>query len=185
MSKVLKFEIDNNIPNLKIVEKPTKLFNNFENLLFKSLKLNIKSTNNMSAERPFSRVFDLIPQYLAKNNFEDAFVSKINGEWVKRSASDIILSINLMSHGLYALGIRKDDKVAIISNSRPEWNITDFGIQQLGAVSVPMYPTITVEDYRYIFADAGVKIVFVSDQKLYDKVIDSISTLETNTSIEC
>ncbi len=131
----------------------------------------------MSAETPISRVFDLIPQYLAKNNFDDAFVSKINGEWVKRSARDIIDSINFMSHGLYALGIRKDDKVAIISNSRPEWNITDFGIQQLGAVSVPMYPTITIEDYRYIFADAGVKIVFVSDKKLYDKVIDAISTL--------
>ena len=76
----------------------------------------------------------------------------------------MIKKINLMSHVLYALGIRKDDKVAIISNSRPEWNITDFGIQQLGAVSVPMYPTITVEDYRYIFNDAGVKIVFVADK---------------------
>jgi long-chain acyl-CoA synthetase len=137
----------------------------------------------MNTETNFTRVFDLIPQYLAVNNFEDTICSKVNGEWVKNSAKSIIERINLMSHGLYALGIRKDDKVAIISNSRPEWNITDFGIQQLGAVSVPMYPTITVEDYRYIFGDAGVKIVFVSDQKLYDKVIDAISTLENKPKI--
>ena len=131
----------------------------------------------MSIEKSLLRVFDLLPQNLAKNNFEDSFCNKINGEWSKNSGEEMIKKINLMSHGLYALGIRKDDKVAIISNSRPEWNITDFGIQQLGAVSVPMNPIITVEDYRYIFNDAGVKIVFVADKNLYDKVIDSISTL--------
>jgi long-chain acyl-CoA synthetase len=132
----------------------------------------------MSEDQAYSRVFDLIPQYILKNNFEDTFSSKINGEWVKRSAQDIADNINLISFGLYNLGIRKDDKVAIISNSRPEWNITDFGIQQLGAVSVPMYPTITIEDYRYIFNDAGVKIVFVADQNLFNKVTEAISTLE-------
>lgn len=137
----------------------------------------------MSTEKPFTRVFDLLPNYLAVNNFEDAFCNKVHGEWVKNSAADIIEKINLMSHGLYALGIRKDDKVAIISSSRPEWNITDFGIQQLGAVSVPMYPTITIEDYRYIFSDAGVKIVFVADIKLYDKVVEAISTLENKPII--
>jgi long-chain acyl-CoA synthetase len=137
----------------------------------------------MSSERPFTRVFDLLPQYLAINNSSDAFCNKINGEWVKNSAAEIIEKINLMSHGLYALGIRKDDKVAIISSSRPEWNITDFGIQQLGAVSVPMYPTITIEDYRYIFGDAGVKIVFVADQKLHDKVIAAISSLDIKPEV--
>ena len=65
---------------------------------------------------------------------------------------------------------QKDDKVAIISMNRPEWNFVDYGIQQLGAVSVPMYPTITVEDYNYIFKDAGVKVVFVADEELYKKV---------------
>jgi long-chain acyl-CoA synthetase len=129
-------------------------------------------------ERPFTRVFDLLPSYLAINNSTDAFCNKVNGEWEKNSAGEIIKKIDLMSQGLYSLGIRKDDKVSIISTSRPEWNITDFGIQQLGAVSVPMYPTITIEDYRYIFKDAGVKIVFVADQKLHDKVVEAISTLE-------
>ena len=137
----------------------------------------------MSTERPFTRVFDLLPQYLAEYNNADSFCNKINGEWVKYSAAELIEKIDLMSHGLYALGIRKDDKVAIISTSRAEWNITDFGIKQLGAVSVPMYPTISIEDYRYIFSDAGVKIVFVSDQKLYDKVFEAISTLEAKPII--
>jgi long-chain acyl-CoA synthetase len=137
----------------------------------------------MSTEAQYTRLFDLLPQYVAVNNFDDAIANKVNGEWVKHSATELITKINQMSHGLYALGIRRNDKVAIISQSRAEWNITDFGIQQLGAVSVPMYPTITVEDYRFIFNDAGVKIVFVSDKKLYDKVVDSISTLTEKPAV--
>ncbi len=75
------------------------------------------------------------------------------------------------------LGVGKDDKVAIISMNRPEWNFVDYGIQQIGAVSVPMYPTITVEDYNYIFKDAGVKAVFVADEELYGKVKEAIQDI--------
>jgi long-chain acyl-CoA synthetase len=67
--------------------------------------------------------------------------------------------------------------VAIISMNRPEWMLADFGISQIGAVSVPMYPSITVEDYKYIFADAGVRAVFVADQKLFDKVKEATAGL--------
>ena len=81
----------------------------------------------MSKERPFTRVFDLLPQYLAEYNNVDSFCNKVNGEWVKYSATDLIKKIDLMSYGLYALGIRKDDKVAIISTSRAEWNILGNG----------------------------------------------------------
>jgi long-chain acyl-CoA synthetase len=137
----------------------------------------------MSNDKSFTRVFDLLPQYLAQSNNQDAFCNKVNGEWVKNSADEIIAKIDLASHGLYALGVRKDDKVAIISNSRPEWNIIDFAVQQLGAVLVPMYPTITIDDYKYIFNDAGVKIIFVSDQKLLDKVKEATAEISGITGI--
>jgi long-chain acyl-CoA synthetase len=67
------------------------------------------------------------------------------------------------------MGIAKDDKVAIISPNRPEWNFIDFGIQQLGAVSVPIYPTVTEEDFKFIFNDADVKVIFVENEELYHK----------------
>jgi long-chain acyl-CoA synthetase len=116
------------------------------------------------------RAFDFLYYQQQKYPKADALAGKENGQWVKYSTQDVIDIANRLSIGLLKLGLRKDDKVAIISPNRPEWNLADFGIQQIGAVSVPMYPTITVEDYRYIFNDAGVKAVFVSDKSLYDKV---------------
>ncbi|MBX9850761.1 MAG: long-chain fatty acid--CoA ligase [Cytophagaceae bacterium] len=117
-----------------------------------------------------TRVFDLLPYQLEKFPQPDAIVNKVNGQWVKYSTQDLIKAANDISLGLIKLGIKKDDKIAIISSNRPEWNFVDYGVQQLGAVSVPMYPTITEEDYRFIFQDAGVKIVFVSNEELYQKV---------------
>ena len=124
-----------------------------------------------------TRVFDLLPLHVERYNKEDALSSKINGQWVKHSSQDVLNQANKVSLGLMALGIRKGDKVAIISPNRPEWNFIDFGIQQLGAVSVPMYPTITEEDYRYIFSDAEVKLVFVADENLYSRVQSAIKNL--------
>jgi long-chain acyl-CoA synthetase len=125
-----------------------------------------------------TRVFDLVPNNILKYNHSDLVNNKINGEWVNHSAEDFVKTANKISFGLMKLGVGKDDKVAIIANNRPEWNIVDFGVQQLGAVLVPMYPTITIEDYRYIFNDAGVKYVFVSDEKLFNKVKEATTGLE-------
>jgi long-chain acyl-CoA synthetase len=85
--------------------------------------------------------------------------------------------VNLVSLGLLRLGLKRSDKVAIISMNRPEWLLADFGIAQIGATSVPMYPSITVEDYKYIFTDADVKAVFVADAKLYEKVREATAGL--------
>lgn len=126
----------------------------------------------------YSRIFELLPQYVAKFNSSDALAAKENGEWKRHSATEFIETANQLSLGLLNLGIGKDDKVAIISPNRPEWNFVDFGIQQLGAVSVPMYPTITIEDYRYIFNDAGVKVIFVGTQELYEKAQEASKDLK-------
>ena len=118
----------------------------------------------------YERLYDLLPNYVAKFNKSDVFAQKINGQWKTYSADETIRLINQVSLGLMKLGIGKNDKVAIISPNRPEWNFVEMGIQQIGAVSVPMYPTITVDDYRYIFNDAGVKVVFVGSAEIYQKV---------------
>ncbi|SNC77457.1 long-chain acyl-CoA synthetase [Hymenobacter gelipurpurascens] len=124
------------------------------------------------------RTFDILPQLKQKYNKPDCFASKINGQYTPISTDAAVEKVNQVSLGLRSLGIQKDDKVAIISMNRPEWMFADFGIAQLGATSVPMYPSITVEDYKYIFTDAGVKAVFVSDKKLLDKVLEATQGLD-------
>ncbi|MCC2546145.1 long-chain fatty acid--CoA ligase [Hymenobacter sp. BT175] len=123
------------------------------------------------------RAFDILPYQLSKFPKSDCLASKQGGVWQKISTQELLDKANLVSLGLKHLGIGKDDKVAIISMNRPEWMMADFGISQIGAVGVPMYPTITTEDYKYIFQDAGVKAVFVADKSLYSKVKEATAEL--------
>ncbi len=116
------------------------------------------------------RVFDLLPHFLSKNARPDALVAKENGTWKKYSTTDFIDYVNHLSYGLSNIGINKDDKIAIISNNRPEWNFADYASQQCGAISVPIYPTISLKDLIFILNDAQVKLVFVSSIELYEKV---------------
>jgi long-chain acyl-CoA synthetase len=118
-----------------------------------------------------TRTLDLLPYQLQHFPKPDCLAAKVNGTWQKFSTQDVQDYANKVSLGLLKLGIGKDDKVAIISFNRPEWVFVDFGIQQIGATSVPLYPTITVEDYRYILNDAEVKAIFVADGSLYSKVV--------------
>ena len=116
------------------------------------------------------RVFDLLPLFLIKNARPDALVAKENGNWKKYSTNDFVDSVNYLTYGLFNIGINKDDKIAIISNNRPEWNFADYASQQCGAISVPIYPTISLKDLIFILNDAQVKLVFVSSIELYEKV---------------
>ncbi len=125
-----------------------------------------------------TRVFDLLPNCVLPVNRDDVFTSKVNGEWKKYSAKELMENVNNVSLGLMKLGVKKDDKIALISTNRPEWNFVELGVQQLGAVSVPMYPNITIEDYKYIFKDAEVKFIFVGDEALLKKVKEATSDLE-------
>ncbi len=116
------------------------------------------------------RLFDLLDRYSEKFNKNDALAGKENGQWVTYSTKDFLSHANNISYGLLELGIQKGDRVAIISNNRPEWNFADMGIIQTGAVDVPIYPTISENDLKFIFNDASIKYVFVSSHELYLKV---------------
>jgi long-chain acyl-CoA synthetase len=101
---------------------------------------------------------------------QDAFGYKENGTWKTCSTARFVEESENISHGLLANGLMKDDKVAIISNNRPEWNFADIGILQAGGIDVPIYPTASETDLQFILNDAQVKFVFVSNQDLFDKV---------------
>jgi long-chain acyl-CoA synthetase len=117
-----------------------------------------------------TRVFDLLQYSLENHPQEDMVAAKQNGTWNKYSTEKFVAQVNSVSLGLIASGIKKDDKVAIMSPNRPEWNICDFGIMQIGATQVPMYPTLSENDIKFILRDADVKIVFVSELALYEKL---------------
>ena len=117
-----------------------------------------------------TRVFDIIPQLLEKYNKLNALAAKENGQWVTYSTQQFADSVNYLSYGLLGLGIEREDKIAIISNNRPEWNFADYAIQQSGAVSVPIYPTINENDLNFILNDGKVKYIFVSSADLYNKL---------------
>lgn len=117
-----------------------------------------------------TRLFDLLEYQLTKNPLADALAYKEKDVWTKYSTQEVIDIVNAISRGFLALGLDKGDKVGIVSNNRPEWNFIDLGLQQIGAISVPMYPTITEKDYKFIFEDSDLQYVFVSDFDLYSKV---------------
>ena len=116
-----------------------------------------------------TRVFDLLDIQKKKYNLPDALNFRQPDGWYCYSTQDFIDTANRISIGLLKLGVKKGDKIAIISGNRPEWNFIDFGAQQIGAVTVPIYPTITEDDYHYIFDHSETKIVFVDTEEIYKK----------------
>jgi long-chain acyl-CoA synthetase len=134
------------------------------------------------AQDKATRLYD-IPRYQLKHSpLKDALVNKRAGEWRPLSTAEFIDASEKVSRALIDMGVQPEDKIALISSTnRWEWNVMDMGILQAGAVNVPVYPTISTEDYEYIFNDCGVKFCFVSDRELYDKVDplrEKVGTLE-------
>ena len=125
-----------------------------------------------------TRLFDLLPYY--KSTFrekDDAIAGKEGGKWVKYSIHQYMEAADNISYGLLQLGIKRGDKIATISNNRPEWNFLDMGILQIGAVHVPIYPTISESDYKFILSHAEVKYVFVEGRELLRKIEHILSEI--------
>ena len=116
------------------------------------------------------RLFDIPYYQLEMHPNERTFSTKRNGEWDKVSIQSFLEKVNQVSKGLVALGIKPGDRVGVVSSNRYEWNTADIAIQQVGGIVVPVYPNISISDYKYIFKDAGIKICFVGNQELYDKI---------------
>jgi len=118
-----------------------------------------------------TRLFDIPYYQLETYNLDAAFVTKYNGEWIKTSTQEYIDKANALSRALLKLGIKKNDKIAIISSTnRTEWNIVDIGVLQTGAQTIPIYPTISAEDYDYVLNHSEAIYCFVSDIDVLKKV---------------
>jgi len=130
-----------------------------------------------------TRIFDLLPHALENFPKDDMVCGKENGVWVHYSTAQYIHKAEQIAYGFLQMGIKKGDRIASISNNRPEWNFLDMAIQQVGAIHVSIYPTISEADYQYILHHADVKMVFVSGWELLRKietVLNSIPSLKDN-----
>lgn len=124
------------------------------------------------------RLFDSIQLQLENKPLEDMLAGKAGGQWKKFSTAEVAETVNQLSAGLLGMGIGPNDmtvegrdKVAILSKNRPEWIILDLAVQQIGALLVPIYPTINVNELEFVLNDAQVKVVVVNDEDTFHKVV--------------
>ena len=133
-----------------------------------------------------TRIFDLAYRQTDLFPNLEMFSSKVDGKWIPTKTEDFILQTRKISKGLLALGVKPEDKVGLIAESRYEWHVIDFAIQQIGAVVVAIYPNITDADYQFIFNDAEINLCIVSTKNLYERITklnDSIYSLNYIFSI--
>ncbi len=121
------------------------------------------------------RLFDLLPAYATSfKPKDDVLAYKEDGIWKKIDIEKYRRTVDILSYGLLALGVRKGDTIATIMNNRPEWNYLDFAIMQVGAIHVPIYPTISKSDYQYIFCHAEIRFIFVVGDEMVRKIKEAV-----------
>ena len=132
------------------------------------------------------RLFDCIDYQLSHFPKEDMLTAKENGIWKPYSTHQIQELVDNLSAGLLQLGVSGNDmtaegadKIAIISNNRPEWMIADMAVQQIGAILIPIYPTTSHAEVAFILNDAAVRYVFVSNGEMLQKVRDASTNLSS------
>ena len=141
-----------------------------------------KKTNIPATVQPYSdiplRTFDLLPRFVEKyGKKKTMFACKVDGEWKKYNGRDFIKMTDTISQGLIGLGVQKGDRVALVSNNCPQWNMVDFAVQQIGAILVPIYPTARQSDYEHIMRHAEPKVVFVEGSLIHKKIEGIIKTM--------
>lgn len=126
---------------------------------------------------PAYRLFDAIQYQLDHFSKPDMLNAKVNGAWKSYSTAEVADMVNRFSAGLLQKGIsgknftpEGSDKIAIISQNRPEWVFTDLAVQQIGAILIPIYPTTNPLELEFILNESEAKYIFVSNEELLEKV---------------
>jgi long-chain acyl-CoA synthetase len=135
-----------------------------------------------------TRLFDLLDVYKDKfQSLANAFNYRKDGVWISYSTKDYITFSNEISLGLLSMGVEPGVRVGTIMLNCPEWNFFDMGLLQVGAIQIPIYPTISEENYKYILNDAGVEYLVVSNQEIYQRVtsiVKDVPSLKEIYSLE-
>jgi len=125
------------------------------------------------------RNFDLIASAYITKPLDTCLSVKRNGKWDKFSTKEVIENSNLISYGLMELGIKKGDKIATVSNNRPEWNFLDIGMSQLGVAHIPIYPTVGPGEYTHILGHSEARFLIISTKERYDMIKPIVEGVES------
>ncbi len=126
-----------------------------------------------------NRTFDIVGNMLANYPKKDALAVKRNGQWETFSTAEYRENVDNFSYGLLAMGVKKGDKIFTISNNRPEWNMMDMGMSQVGAVHVPVYPNNSDDEYLHILSHSDARYVVVSSAVFYEKIAPLVAQTPT------
>jgi long-chain acyl-CoA synthetase len=130
------------------------------------------------------RNFDLLERYCKLfGNKEDALCAKENGEWVVYSSREYIDFSYNFSYGLLEMGLKKGDKIITITNNRPEWNFVDLGMAMIGVIHVPVFTSLSTDDYRYIINHSEAQLIIVADKKLLKVVFPAVEASGSDLQI--
>ncbi|MFA6333953.1 MAG: long-chain fatty acid--CoA ligase [Bacteroidales bacterium] len=130
-----------------------------------------------------TRIFDLLENLRTKYPKDDILSRRVNGNWIKYSVDDYCKISHKLSYAFLSLGLQPLDKVITICNNRPEWNFIDMGLSMAHLIHVPVYTTLSSEDYRHIFSHSDAKIIFVSTGSIYKKISLIVSKMKTPPAI--
>lgn len=134
-----------------------------------------------------SRTFDLLDRFQKQFNKENVFSAKKEGKWISYSTQEYNSLSHEFAYGLLALGYKKGDKLATITNNRPEWNFMDIGMAMAGVIHVPIFTSLSHEDYTYTLDHSDAKAVVISDHNLLKKIrpsLEKLTTLQAHYTIE-
>jgi long-chain acyl-CoA synthetase len=117
-----------------------------------------------------TRTFDIIDLNVEKYPRKDMYGGKQDKEWITYSTEEVRDNINWVSYGLMSMGFKRGDKIATISGNKPEWNFVDMALAQSGFIHVPIYPTISTEEYEYILEHSEIKAIILGNKTIYNKI---------------
>ncbi|HPE43518.1 MAG TPA: AMP-binding protein, partial [Bacteroidales bacterium] len=135
-----------------------------------------------------ARIFDILDTFRKADSADkEIFAARKNGEWQSVAARQYVETVDKLSLGFLESGIKKGDRVATILKNCPEWNFIDMALLQIGAIQVPIYPTISDNNYQFIFNDASVTYIIISNDAFHQRikdVVNEVTSLEGIFSIE-
>jgi len=148
-----------------------------------NLFLNLFYYLNLTTMQTIKRTFDLLTYAEEHHPLEVALAVKRNDTWDTFNTAEYRSYVDRFSLGLLAMGFQKGDKIATVSNNRPEWNFVDFGMAQIGCVHVSIYPTVSDEEYRHILTHSDSKLLIVSDETLFMRLKHFVNEIDSLTAI--
>ena len=130
-----------------------------------------------------TRTFDLLDHLVENFPKDDILAGKVNGEWVKYSSHDYYKYAHYLAYGLCEVGLKEGDRVVTMSANCPEWNFIDMALAMSGIIHVPIYPTLSADNYLHILTHSEANAIFVSTKVLLGRLRPALERMENKPTV--